>query len=245
MALFRDATGLDAGKLRRYESSLLDETWAEGISIEEKIRLAHEEVSLRVEQFLQREDQEDLGRVVATPGLLQAWAYHALALIYRDAYSSHFNQRFERNWRHFTEQAEQTLRTLFHVGVGMVYLPIPRGGVPVVTFSEGPFGGSDYLARLGWVNVARQEGEAGAAVAITVPEGKRMRVTAPAAPKGVAGWNLYLGAVEGDLRRQNAAALELDGEWIQPDAGLSDGPPPSDGQPPDYTVRLRRIWRRG
>jgi hypothetical protein len=61
-----------------------------------------------------------------------------------------------------------------------------------------------------------------------------LTVAATNAPPNAAAWNIYAGLSESSLTRQNASALNPGDSWILPAAGLVAGPPPSEGQSPEY-----------
>ena len=245
MALFRDITSVDTDWLRHYESSLVEDATGENIDIPKKIILAHQELSGRLDGFLRSQEAGSLDQVVVTDLLRESWSYLALALMYRDAHSSHLSDRFERNWKTFADRAEKALNLLFETGIGMVYEPMPVAVPPVVHLERGDAGAGMFLVQVAYVSNSGQEGAPSSAKAIEIGDNQRPTVYLSGYPANAAGWNLYMGLTKDSLGRQNSAVLPLSSSWTLYGPGLQPGPAPLGGQRPDFFVRRRRLILRG
>ena len=95
MALFTDGAISSLEDLRGYESTIYDLASTERIDLSRKLVLAHQELEVELVSRFFRENPNELAYAVVTPAL-QLWhTFHTLAVVYRDAYNSHLNDRYQ------------------------------------------------------------------------------------------------------------------------------------------------------
>ena len=102
-----------------------------------------------------------------------------------------------------------------------------------------------YYVRVAWVDANGAESSPSDTAAITTQEGTALTVRAVGAPVAATGWNVYVGQLDDQLRRQNNAPLALGSTWTLPSTGLADGSAPGDGQVADYYLRHVPVLQRG
>ncbi len=133
MALFTDGTISTLEELRGWESSIYDLASTEGIDLSRKLVLAKQEVEVELTTRMSQEVPEGLERVVVTRPL-QLWhTFRTLALAYRDAYSSHLNDRYKGKWNEYERLAKWGRLSLFETGLGMVGEPVEKAAAPTVS----------------------------------------------------------------------------------------------------------------
>lgn len=255
MALLSDGTISTLGDLRDYESAIFELASTEQIDLSRKLALAKQEIEVELTDFLLRQSMHqadgsagarpDLGRVVVTPALRQWHTYHALALSYRDAYSTHYNDRYLGKWKGYERLASEASRKSFDIGVGLVYDPIPKAAPARLSAAAGSSPGGTYWVRVAWTGAAGQEGEPGDPVYLTVTEGSALAVEATDASVNATGWNVYAGITSDSVELQNATPLPAGTNWVMPPEGIARGRQPGEGQPAAYFVTLRRVLQRG
>lgn len=245
MALLTDEGILTPEDLRKHESGIYEVATAEGIDLTQKLALAQEGVRGELGAILFADAPDAAGGVVVTPALQRWIEYHCLALVYRDAYGSHLNERYEKKWRAYEQEATWARRRLLETGAGVVDFPVPKAAAPKVTGSPSAAGGAAYWIRTAWVNGQGEEGAPSEAAVYLAPENTAPVVDPGDAPAAARGWNLYAGPALEDCWLQNAAPLEAGQLWTMPEWGLRMGRKPGTGQAPNRYVRLRRVLPRG
>jgi hypothetical protein len=256
MALFMNGSPPGLTDLKSYESSVIDVAGREGIDLVEKVRLARDEIGSEILAFLLRRlstteaaipaSRPDLGQVAATAPLRQWHLLRSLELIYRDAYNTQLNDRYLGKWREYERLGKRAGEMLFKTGIGLVSRPIPQAGAPAMTSVAAANGSAVYYARIAWTDASGAEGEPSEVAAHSSEPGLGgLSVTAPAAPNGVVGWNVYVGVEEGEETLQNGAPLAIGVSWVTSAGSLTAGRRPGRGQEPDRFVVDRQELRRG
>ncbi len=255
MPLFVDGNISTIEDLRVYDSSILSVATIEQIDLAAKLKLSERELQVEIQSFLAREAARDgfqlspsvidLSRVVVTEPLHQWHSVHALTAIYRDAYYSQLNDRYQGRWKEFMRASASLQATLFETGLGIVCDPVPKAVVPTVLIDSGPIEASVYYIRASWINAAGQEGQASETTAVIADQFHDLEVAALNAPANATGWHIYIGHTSDTQVRQNASAILPGSTWSLPVSGLASGPRAGEGQSPDYLLRMGRILLRG
>ena len=259
MALFTDGQLNGIIDLQNYENRILDVASAEGIDLAGKIALAQNEVANELLMFLlkrlpsveaqwlpQAAVRQKIGvsDVVATAPLRQWHAYKTLAYVYRDAYNSQLNDRYQGKCNEYEGLAKTSSQNYFRRGVGLVAGPIPKANLPVVSTIVGNGLAATYYAAVTWVDQAAQEGSASDVAQITTSTGQQLAVAAVNPPVNAVGWNVYVGEAPGATGRQNVTPLGIGSTWTMT-GPLSQGSQPGDGQPPTWYMVDHRAIERG
>ena len=240
MALFGDGNITSIAGLTEYESSVVDAANIEGIDLAAKAAVAHREVSLELEAFLQRFGRpaaDLLSNVVVTEGLRHWHALQALAATFRDAYHQQLNDRHLGKWREYARQAADARELLFEIGVGMVASPVPAPPTPVPAHTTGSLAGATWYCAASWVGETGAEGAISAVASYTTPDNSRLTVAMGGEAGAQQGWNVYVGAAGDELTLQNETPVAPGATWTMPDTGLETGREPASGQPPEWFVR--------
>lgn len=250
MALFTDGTITTLEELTAHESKILDLASAEGIDLTAKLALAQEEIGVSLNAsspWLSGYGVEGISlRNVSVTAPLKLWhAFRTLELVYRDAHGNQLNERYERKWKQYRELGSWASETLFQIGVGLVWDPLPMPGTPELGYVAGPQDGLTYYVRTSWTNSAGEESSVGQLAQAVTPAGSLLTVKAAPAPANARGWNLYAGmAVEG-LMLQNSTPLGIGETWTEPGSGLIQGREMGQGQQPNCLRGMPRVFERG
>jgi hypothetical protein len=265
MALFTDGLVSQVSDLIAYEANLPEVAAAEGIDLATKLQLAHTEVGAQIGAASQRPgnvyfvggtgwqatgaegnlSRFDLQQVVVTPPLKLWHTFQTLAIVYRDAYNRKLNDKYLPKWKEYKDLAQWANDLLYQTGLGVSSSPVPRPDPPVLDWVTSSAGALAAFVRMTWVASSGAEGAASAEQAVTVPLNNSLRVTAGAAPVGVSGWNVYVGASSGEVFRQNPEPLELGTAWVLPESGLVPGEKVGEGQLPEVFRTVPRFLQRG
>jgi hypothetical protein len=259
MALLTDYGILGLDQLELYESSITNVTTTHGIDVDSKVQLSIASVS---DQILLRllkaglSDPQHLYRrvlgmttvVVTTP--LDRWlCMDVLASIFAEAYNVQLNDRFKGKWVQYLGQSDVAQQLTWQYGVGIVYDPLPKPSIPLVSVLSGPLPTQEIVVSVAWVDTNGNEGALSDANGLILPDGSAISVGTVEgsmnAPSSAAGWNAYVGQAGLDLTRQNNAPIPIGASWTMPDSGVLQGPMPQDGQVPDYYVIDPRRMPRG
>lgn len=259
MALFTDTDVVTLDDLLEFETSLVQVASSHGINVETKINLAMNEVSDQLMLWLLSVGTSDpqwlnrrllgLSTVVVTP-LLQRWlCFDSLSRFFAEAYNVQLNTRFQGKWTEYQQAAANAQEMFFMSGIGIVYNPLPRPALPLVSIQTGSAPAEAMFIQAAWTDKYGNEGALSAvngmilnsssSIAVGMAEGA---VDAPAA---AAGWNVYASTEEDDLTRQNSTPLAIGSTWQLPDSGLIDGAQPIGGQTPNLYIALSRQIQRG
>ncbi len=262
MALYSDGSISEVTDLIAYEANLVEVADAEGIDLETKLRLAQSEVGAElavagiapgnvywatpgwpVTTSDTNTSRFKLDQVVVTQPLRLWHTFQTLAITYRDAYNRKLNDKYLPKWNEYKELARWASNLLYQTGIGVVLRPVPRPMRPAVDWVAGTLGEMTLYVRMTWV-VGSSEGAPSEEAAVDVPASQAVRVTPPAAPASVEGWNVYVGGASGAGQRQNSQPLALGQPWTMPPAGLVEGAAVGNGQEPDYLRTVPRFLQR-
>lgn len=251
MALFTDGNIANLNDLRAYETSILDLAGTEGIDLGAKLSLAHRELEFEVVSYLLRRGQlsgarRELDHVVVTDPMHHAHTMLTLALIYRDAYNSQLNDRYEGKWKQYSALSQKAIRQLFEIGVGIAYSPLPKPQPPAAELYVGGFRpATTYAVRCAVTGFSGYTGALSDASTWQATPGQTLQVTLGEVPAGAGGWSLYVSDGDGPLLRQNDQPLASGSVWTCPGEGLRTDIPTLLEQLPDYYVVNRQEMLRG
>jgi hypothetical protein len=250
--LFTDNPAIAIEDLADYETAILDTAQTEAINLTVKIGLAINEVGLQLQSRftplavngLAPAAPLTLTNIVVTPPLRLWLLFHTLELVYRDAFFSQLNDRYQAKWNEYKDLSTSAAALLFQIGVGTVADPIPQAVHPKLTLVAGTLAPAKYFVEVSWKNITGQEGSPSEMTALDVTTGNTLRVQALSPPPNAVSWNVYAGILPGALTLQNTAPLDPSMSWTA--SGLSaTGQPPGAGQPPAYLRPQPRILLRG
>jgi hypothetical protein len=255
MALFTDGTLSAIDELLAYESSLLEVARTERIDLTVKLELARQEIGIELTMFLvERGGREWSGIVSPALGLknvvvtepLKKWhLFHTLGLVYRDAYNSQLNDRYQGKWKEYERRARWAEHALYRIGVGTVAEPLEQADQPALSSVAGPLPGATYYARAAWVNASGEEGSASDLAVLSTGNNTLLVAEAVNAPANARYWNLYAGLSVGSVTLQNDAPLPVGQAWTEPASGLKQGRFPGTGQAPESYLRATGGFSRG
>jgi hypothetical protein len=259
MALLTDYDVLGLEELELYEGSITNVTTTHGIDVDSKIQASIASVS---DQLLLRllkaglSDPQHLHRrvlgmstVVVTSPLERWLSMDILASIFAEAYNVQLNDRFKGKWVQYVAQADLAQQVSWQYGVGIVFNPLPKAAIPLVSTLSGTLPTQEIVVSVAWVDANANEGALSDSNGVILPDGTSINVATAEgvlnAPAAAAGWNVYVGQAGLDLTRQNNAPIPVGAAWSLPDSGVLQGPSPQDGQTPDYYVIDPRRMPRG
>ena len=252
--LFTDNPAIAIEDLADYETAILDTAQTEAINLTVKIRLAINEAGLQLQSRftpvgtngVPNMPRLTLTNIVVTPPLRLWLLFHTLELVYRDAYFSQLNDRYQAKWNEYKDLSASAAALLFQIGVGTVPDPIQQAVHPKLSLVAGTLAPAKYFIEVSWKNVSGQEGSPSETTALSVPAGNTLQVQALSPPPNAVSWNVYAGVTPDALSLQNTAPLDPAASWTAPSSGLSTtGQPPGTGQPPTYLRPQPRILLRG
>jgi hypothetical protein len=264
MALFTDAPISNLDQLAAQDSGVLDVASNEGIDASAKISLAQEEVGVALRSAFSRSafsrtspslwwpgsvatsvSALQLPNIVVTPPLRLWHTFHALELVYRDAYGSQLNDRYAAKWKEYQGLAKQASAMLFQTGIGVVSDPLAVASSPEIRLLSGPQSATMYYAQVAWLNSRSEEGMASSVTSINASDQNSVQVTPTNPPSNAVAWNVYAGVAIDSITLQNAIPLALDQTWLLPPSGLVQGRTPGSGQEPNYYSQVPRFLQRG
>lgn len=250
MALFNDQLISTVEDLRAYESSILEIASTESIDLAVKLDLAQREIKEDIYQFLvdqiAQENESpriDIGQVVVTDALFQWHVLHTLELSLRDAYHNQLNDRYQAKWTEYQRESAIAKTRYFDTGAGIVRVPVEKAAIPTVEGSPGSLTDGTYEIRITWQNGAGQEGAPSNAVLFATDDGSVPVVHAGVAPPGAVRWSVYAGLNSVRPTKQ-ASDIPIDESWTMPSSGPLNGSALTNGQKPDYYLRLVHHLRR-
>ena len=259
MALFTDADVVTLDDLLEFETTLVQTASSHGINVDTKIKLATDAISDNLMLWLLRAGASDpqylnrrligLSSVVVTPVLHRWLCFESLSRFFSEAYNVQLNTRFQGKWTEYQNEAADASELVFMSGLGIVYSPLPKPALPLISIQEGSAPALAMFVQTSWVDSHGNESavspvngvilNGGSSIAVAMAEG------AVNVPQPAVGWNVYAGSSDNDLTRQNMAALPIGSTWQLPASGLIDGPDASQGQQPNYYITLPRLSQRG
>ncbi len=252
--LFTDSPAVTIEDLANYETGILPTAVSEGINLTVKIALAATEVGLQLESQFPPLGATNtlpgsgltLSNIVVTPALKLWLTYHTLELVYRDAYFSQLNDRYQAKWNEYQSLSTTAAGLLFQIGVGTVLDPIQQADPPKLSLVPGTLTAGKYFAEVTWLSVSGDEGAPSETKAINVPSADTFVALAVNAPANAVAWNVYAGVTPDCLYLQNSTPLAPGASWIARSSSLvATGKQPGEGQEPVYLDPTPRILLRG
>ncbi|MBV9764788.1 MAG: hypothetical protein JOZ48_08080 [Acidobacteriaceae bacterium] len=259
MALFTDADIVTLNDLLTFESSLVQIASSHGIDVDTKINLSLSAISDRLMLWLISAGASDpqwlnrrllgLSTVVVTPTLRRWLCLDSLSRFFAEAYNVQLNTRFQGKWTEYQQAASDASEMAFMSGIGIVYNPLPKPAMPVITSGVGSGTAQGMFVQTAWVDAHGDESAPSPVNGIILDGASNVRVAMAegllSTPSAAAGWNLYAGTVGDELTRQNSAPLAIGETWQVPSSGLVNGPEPISGQQPNYYIALSKPLQRG
>lgn len=259
MALFTDAGIVMLDDLLQYETSLVQVASSHGINVDTKINIATNIIGDKLMLWLLDQGASDpqwltrrslgLSTIVVTSTLKRWLCFDSLSRFFAEAYNVQLNTRFQGKWTEYKQQASEASDMVFMSGIGIVYNPLPKPALPLVSIQNGSAPAQAMFVQTAWTDQFGNEGalspingvilNGASTVAVGMAEG------AISVPAAALGWNVYASSTETDLTRQNTAPLAIGATWQLPSSGLIDGSQPIGGQQPNFFLSLARKIRRG
>lgn len=259
MALFTDAAIVTLDDLLQFEASLVQIASSHNINVDTKTTLSIDAIGDKLLLWLLNVGASDpqflnrrllgLSTVVVTSTLHRWLCFDSLSRFFAEAYNVQLNTRFQAKWTEYQNEADQASEMFFLSGVGIVYKPLPRPLLPLVSVQSGNSPAQAIFVQTAWVDSDGNEGALSPVNGLILNQDSTIVVSmaegATSAPAVATGWNVYVSSSEDDLTRQNLAPLPIGATWQLPSTGISEGPGPIDGQTPQFYVQLSRQIRRG
>jgi hypothetical protein len=262
MALFTDAPISTLDQLAAQDTAVLNVASTEGIDATAKLTLAQNELGAELVAATSRSpfaptslltwwpgmiltSSVQLSSIAVTPPLLMWHTFHALELIYRDAYYNQLNDRYQSKWNAYKDLSKWAAGLLFQTGVGVVGDPVPIAQSPEVDVVSGTLPAGNYFVEVTWLNSSGGEGMPSPVSSASATGENSVQVTANNPPSNAVGWNVYAGTSINSMTLQNAVPIDTGQIWVLPPSGLVLGVAPGTGQAPDYFCPLPRYLQRG
>jgi len=254
-----DAEIVTLDDLLGFENSLTQISSSHNIDVSTKITLATNAISDKVMLWLLKvraSDPQWLNRrllgvstIVVTPTLHRWLCFDSLARFFEEAYNVQLNTRFQGKWTEYQQQASDAADMVFMTGIGIVYKPLPKPQMPVVSLENRGTSAGVVFVQSAWVGHRGDEGALSPINAVILDGGSTLTVSmaepAIQVPAQAAGWNVYASTAPDDLTRQNNVPLPIGSMWQLPVGGVTVGPQPTDGQSPDFFIELSKQLQRG
>ena len=262
MALFTDTLISTLDQLVAQDTAVLDVASAEGIDVTVKLSLAQNEVGAELQAVGARSPFSptsssiwwpgiiltsglQLGSIVVTPPLQMWHTFHALELLYRDAYYHQLNDRYLGKWNAYKDLSKWAAGLLFQTGVGIVADPVPIAQSPQLNIVPGTLSAASYFVQTSWITSRAEEGLASPVTSVATQDSSSFQVTPSSPPANATGWNVYVGASIDSITLQNTTPIPTNQTWVLPAEGLILGRTPGTGQVPNYFRQLPRYLQRG
>src|SRR5947209_11050379 len=227
MALFTDADVVTLEDLLQFETALVQVASPHGINVDTKINLSLSAIADRVLLWLlpvgasdpqwMRRRTVGLATVVVTPPVHRWICFDALSRFFAEAYNVQLNTRFQGKWTEYQAQAEDAERMVFGSGVGIVYTPLPRPALPLVSIGNGSSPAQSLFVQTAWVDIRGDESAVSPVNGVILPGQSGIAVAmaegALGAPSTAVGWNVYVSATDSRLTRQNDVPLQIGTTW--------------------------------
>ncbi len=259
MALLTDANIVTLDDLLEFENSLIQISSTHNIDVITKINLAISDISDTVMLWLLKVRASDpqwlnrralgLSTVVVTPTLQQWLCFQSLSRFFAEAYNVQLNTRFQGKWTEYQQAASNAAEMAFMFGLGIVYNPLPRPGLPFTSIESGTVLPQALFLQTAWVDQLGNEGAISPVNGLILQEASNVSVAindgAIVPPAAAIGWNIYASGTSSNLTRQNATPLATTAMWQLPSTGLTSGPEPINGQEPNVYIMLSKQIQRG
>jgi len=247
MSLLTDVGVIDESDLRLRDSSILDVSSQEQVDLRAKIALAQSEIKERIE-YLLRACPAATGitadNVVMTEGLTRWLAYYTLEMVYQDVHFSQLNDRYGRRWEEYRRRASEAEHDYAAQGVGISSAPLPQPAAPLAQLDAGGLAPATYHLQTRWVNAKGEESAPSPIATISASSFHSLRVAAGVPPGSATGWNVYAGATEETICRQNSAALAVGQQWVHVTGELEAAAEERQSQKPSSYVYPKQEMRR-
>jgi len=259
MALFTDTNVVTEDDLLQYESSLNSVASSHGIDVETKIDLATTAIGDKLLFWLLNVGPSDpqwfnrrtlgLSTVVVTPTFHRWLCFDSLKRFFAEAYNAQLNTRFAAKLTEYQQEAQRTADAYFQSGTGIVFQPLPRPALPLVSVQSGNMPAQGMFIQTAWVDAIGEESALSPISGIVLSDSSSIAVSmaegALSAPAAAVGWNVYGSSTQNNLTRQNSTPVPIGSAWELPATGLLQGTEPLDGQQPNSYIALYRPIRRG
>jgi hypothetical protein len=259
MALFTDAAVVTLDDLLPFEASLVQVASSHGINVDTKISLATAAIGDKLLLWLLDAGASDpqwltrrrigLSTVVVTPTLHRWICFESLARIFAEAYNVQLNTRFQGKWTEYQTEAKNAADLCFLSGAGIVYRPLPKPQIPLVSVQAGTAPAQVLYVQTSWVDARGNESALSPVNGSVLTEASSIVVAmtegALDVPSAAMGWNIYVSSTQNDQTRQNGSPLEIGATWQLPASGLVSGARATNGQPIDIYIPLLKQVRRG
>lgn len=241
MSLFADGAPATLEDLAAFDSSVLTVASTEGIDVSGKMELVRTLLAVDLESLL---FGEGIDHVVVTTALKACHIFWTLEYIYRDAYNSQLNDRYEGRWHQYELLRRDAWQRLLETGIGVVDQPLPKAAAPELSSIAGTGSEGTLYVRTSWVN-SGGEGECSDAGEWTGTSASVLRVRTSQAPTYATGWNVYAGSAPEETTKQNTEPLMPGSTWTQWGPVTASGSRPTAGQHATYMRGVPRLLRRG
>ncbi len=259
MALFTDEAVVTLNDLLAFEASLEGVASSYGIDVDNKISLATGAISDKLMLWLLNSGASDpqwlnrrilgLSTVVVTPSLQRWICFESLARVFAEAYNVQLNTRFQGKLTEYQQEAKSASDVFYQSGVAIVYNPLPKPAVPLLSVQAGSLLAQPIFIQTAWIDATGNESALSIVNGSVLPDNSSfaaaMAEGALGSPSAATGWNVYAGSQSENLTRQNGDPLAIGSTWQLPSSGLQVGPNPLDGQPPMFYITLSKQIKRG
>jgi hypothetical protein len=259
MALFTDQSIVTLDDLLQFETTLAQIASTHGINADTKINLATSVIGDQLTLWLLDVGASDpqwlirraigLSTVVVTPPLRRWLCYESLSRFFAEAYNVQLNSRFQGKWTEYQQEAKNAGTMASLAGVGIVYDPLPKPALPLVSVQAGNAPAESLFVQTAWVDGKGNEGALSPVNGLLLPANSSITVAMAegelGAPAAAVGWNVYLSSVDKSSTLQNDVPLGINSIWNLPSTGIISGAGPINGQQPDFYIRISNQIRRG
>ncbi len=256
MALFTDGPASTIDRLTEHDSSLLELAATESINLTTKLVLAYEEIGLEISSLFQRAQSPysllltatplDLAHLVVTPAVKMWHTYHALTMVYRDAYYNQFNERYKGKWTEYQSLSLWAKNKVMETGFGLVLDPVPLPDQPLLSLAVAAENSGTFYFSVTYLNAATEEGAPSSIACFSTLDGTGVNVSPVNLPANICSWNLYAGTTPSALFLQNTSPIDPNEQWTYyPSSAQISGKLPGSGQSPNLIKTLPRILQRG
>jgi hypothetical protein len=259
MALFTDQSIVILDDLLQFETTLVQIASTHGINVDTKINLASSVVGDQLMLWLLDVCASDpqwlirrtigLTTVVVTPALRRWLCVESLSRFFAEAYNLQLNSRFQGKWTEYQKESQNARTMAAMAGVGIVYNPLPKPAVPLVSVQAGNAPAQSMFVQTAWVDVHGNEGAPSPVNGLILADNSSIKVAMAegelGAPPAAIGWNVYVSTVATNTSLQNPTPLAIGSTWDLPSTGLMSGADPTDGQQPNFYITISNQIRRG
>lgn len=254
MALFADGPSPTIDDLTDQDCGLLEVARDCGINLTTKLLLAHDDLCIELQSWLDRsraagdltsDAWPTLAHIVVSKPLVRWETYQTIVLVYRDAFFGQLVDRYQGKWQEFVKLARDARERFLASGMPLVNHPAPQAMPPALATVAGPQNGGTFYASISWINAFGQEGAASVPSSLIVKDGRLMTVSGVSVPKSAIGFNVYAGDQLDGLHLQNDTPLPIGSRFTYVPGARVDTALPGDGQKPDVIRPMRRTLLRG